>query len=79
MPNTSTPEPPKKTSWPEKMRAIAEYTNLGWTLVISIILGMLAGRWADARLGTEPWLFLVGAVLGIAVGLYNFLLTTLRK
>jgi F0F1-type ATP synthase assembly protein I len=32
---------------------------------------MLIGRWADARLGTEPWLALVGALLGIAVGFYS--------
>jgi hypothetical protein len=46
---------------------------------VSVGLGMLGGRWADARLGTEPWLFLLGAVLGIAVGFYSFFLIVLRK
>ena len=33
----------------------------------AIILFLFAGRWLDARLGTEPWLLLLGVMLG-AVG-----------
>ncbi len=71
--------PPQKPSWPEVMRALAPYLNIGWTFVISVGLGLLVGRWADNRLGTEPWLFLLGAILGIAVGFYNFFLVVMRK
>jgi F0F1-type ATP synthase assembly protein I len=70
MPRISTPKPPQKSSWPEAMRSVAQYTHLGWTLVASVGLSMLVGRWADARLGTDPWLFIIGAFLGILLGLY---------
>lgn len=79
MPRVSTPKPPKTSSWPEAMRSVAQYTHLGWTLVASMVLGLLVGRWADARLGTELWLFIIGAFLGILLGLYYVLATTLRK
>jgi F0F1-type ATP synthase assembly protein I len=71
--------PPKKSSWPEVMRALGPYMNIGWMFVVSVGLGILGGRWADTRFGTEPWLFLLGALLGIAVGFYNFFLVVLRK
>lgn len=79
MPKLSTPKLPKKSSWPEAMQSVARYTNLGWTLVASVGFGLLAGRWVDAKLGTEPWLFIIGAFLGIILGLYLFLAATLRK
>jgi F0F1-type ATP synthase assembly protein I len=70
--------PPKKPSWSDTMRNVAPYMYMGWTLVVSILLGVWVGRWADARFGTEPLLFILGAVLGIVVGLYHFLATALR-
>jgi F0F1-type ATP synthase assembly protein I len=70
--------PPKKPSWADTMRNVAPYLYMGWTLVVSILLGVWVGRWADARFGTEPLLFILGAVLGIVVGLYHFLATALR-
>ena len=71
--------PPPKPSWPHMMRALGPYMNIGWTFVVTVGLGMLGGRWLDARLGTEPWLFLFGAFFGILVGFYNFFLIVLRK
>jgi hypothetical protein len=53
--------------------------NIGWTFVATVGLGMLGGRWLDARLGTDPWLFLLGAFFGILIGFYNFFLIVLRK
>jgi F0F1-type ATP synthase assembly protein I len=53
--------------------------NIGWTFVVAVGLGILGGRWADARFGTEPWFFLLGAVVGMAVGFYSFFLTVSRR
>jgi len=69
---------PKKPSWSDTTRNVMPYMYMGWTLVISILLGVWVGRWADTRFGTEPLLFILGAVLGIVVGLYHFLATALR-
>ena len=71
--------PPKKSPWPEVMRALGPYMNIGWVFVISVGGGMYLGYYADGRFGTEPWLLLLGALLGIAVGFYNFFLVVLRK
>lgn len=79
MRNDSSSKPPQRSSWPETMRTVARYSNLGWTLVIAVGLGVYGGWWLDARFGTEPWLLLVGAILGITVGMYLFLATVLRK
>ena len=78
-----TPQPPseepKRKPWAESMRTVARYTNLGWTLVAAVVLGLWAGRWLDRQWDTEPLMFVLGAVFGIAVGLYHFLATVLRK
>ena len=79
MPEPSQAPPPKKSSWPEAMRSLAPYLNIGWMFVAATGLGTLGGYMADAHFGTEPWLFLVGAFAGIAVGFYNFFLVVLRK
>ena len=43
-------------------------TTVGMELVLSIALGFLGGRWLDAKLGTEPWLLVVGCVCGLIAG-----------
>ena len=71
--------PQSRSSWAEAMRTAGPYLHVGWTLVLTILLGVLAGRWVDARWGTEPAFLLVGAVLGIVLGMYYFLSTVLKK
>jgi F0F1-type ATP synthase assembly protein I len=44
---------------------------VGLTLVISTVLGLWGGYVLDQRLGTAPWLMLVGLLLGIASGFVN--------
>ena len=48
-----------------------QFISLGFEMTVPIVLLMYVGHRADAWLGTEPWLFLVGALLGIAVGFYS--------
>ena len=72
--------PPRPgSSWAEAMRTAGPYLQVGWTLVLTILLGVLAGRWVDSRWDTEPAFLLVGALLGIVLGMYYFLSTVLRK
>ncbi|MBI5630505.1 MAG: AtpZ/AtpI family protein [Elusimicrobia bacterium] len=51
----------------------------GTQLVTSVLLGFLAGQWLDGKLGTGPWLMLLGAFLGISVGLYQLIKAQARR
>lgn len=41
--------------------------DLGYTLALPLVGGVLLGRWLDGQLGTSPWLLVAGLVLGIVV------------
>lgn len=61
------PKPPRKPLMglkPQDLRA------LGIGLELAAVIGGAAwlGSWADGRLGTAPWLALVGVVFGICGG-----------
>lgn len=46
-------------------QALQMALEMGWMIVIPLILFALAGRYADRVFGTSPWLFLAG--VGIAI------------
>lgn len=46
--------------------------GLGFEIAVPIVLLMYVGYRLDGWWETTPWLFLVGAILGIAIGFYNF-------
>lgn len=41
---------------------------VGIEMAVAIVLGLMGGAWADEKLGTDPWLALVGLLLGAGVG-----------
>ena len=48
-----------------------EYLGHGLTWAASTLLFLWLGSKADAWLGTEPWLTLIGAFLGAGAGFYH--------
>jgi ATP synthase protein I len=69
-----TDEPPRSDrQW---MRDVGKYSGVGLTLVISSVLGLVAGIYLDRWLGTEPWLRLAGLLLGVAAGFVNLFRVT---
>ena len=60
------------------IKNLAPFLNLGWQLVASICLMALLGWWLDGKLGTTPWLTIVGSLLGVAIGMFTFI-KTVRK
>jgi ATP synthase protein I len=62
-------------------RKAGPYIDASWQLAGSVGLGTLAGYWLDKKLGTTPWLLVVGALSGIGLGFYLFfkILTNLNK
>ncbi len=55
------------------MREAEPYIQASWSLAAAVALGVLAGYFADKKLGTTPWLLLAGSVLGMALGVYAFI------
>ena len=49
----------------------AAYLGLGLQFGLAIILFMFVGKWADAQLGTSPWLLILGVFVGAAGGFYS--------
>jgi ATP synthase protein I len=42
----------------------------GFEFTVTILVGVFVGRWIDRRLGTGPWLLILGAFVGAAAGFY---------
>lgn len=50
------------------MREVGRYTGFGLSWALSVLLFLWIGYWLDGRLGTLPWLTIVGAFVGAAGG-----------
>jgi F0F1-type ATP synthase assembly protein I len=60
------------------IRALAGLGGMGFVLAALTILGWLLGRYLDEKLGTSPWLSLVGSLLGMAAGFFE-VITIVRR
>ncbi|QGU00724.1 hypothetical protein SYNTR_2130 [Candidatus Syntrophocurvum alkaliphilum] len=56
----------KKQHW---AKSLGEAVNLATSVAAAVGIGYLGGRWLDGRFDTEPWLALLGFVIGVATGL----------
>lgn len=65
----------------DKKEALSLALNLGWTMLFSLLLPLLAGIWLDKKLDTAPLFILIGAGLGIlaaTVGVARMAIRTFR-
>jgi F0F1-type ATP synthase assembly protein I len=46
----------------------ALFSEIGIVLLVTVLVGVLAGYWADQQLGTLPIFLLVGLFAGMALG-----------
>lgn len=53
------------------IRELAYYSSLGFSVALSIFIGLAIGVWLDGKFDTSPWLTLVFLGLGIAAGYRN--------
>jgi ATP synthase protein I len=60
------------------LKTTARLASVGIELSISTVIGALGGRWLDSKLGTEPWLMIVGLVIGVAAGFRSLIRTAQR-
>ena len=47
---------------------LALFAEMGFALLITTLIGALAGYWADGQLGTSPVLFIGGFLAGAGAG-----------
>jgi F0F1-type ATP synthase assembly protein I len=74
-----TPDSKPESSFAETMQKLSPYLNIGWTFVGSMGFFMLVGYWLDGKFHTKPWLFVVGALLGITGGFISFFRIVLQN
>lgn len=55
-------------------RELAVYSSLGFSIALSIFIGLAAGIYLDSRFETHPWLTLIFLGFGIAAGFRNIAL-----
>ena len=49
----------------------AEFAGLGFQFAIATIGGVYLGQWLDRKLGTAPWLLIIGVFLGAGLSFYS--------
>jgi ATP synthase protein I len=47
-------------------KGVGSYGTVGLEVALSVVVGLFAGSWLDRRLGTGPWLTVLGAAYGVA-------------
>jgi len=53
------------------IRALAGLGGLAFVLGVLTVSGWLLGQYLDRKLGTGPWLSLLGSLLGMAAGFFE--------
>src|SRR5918911_2076702 len=64
------------------VQALAVASQFGFTLVVAVVLGFLAGQWLDSHLNTSIVFTLIGVLLGLAgtaISTVNLYRATLRR
>ena len=64
---------------PAGLSGYAPLMNLGWTMATAIGGLTLLGWWLDGKWGTDPWLTLGGAALGMVVAFVELFRVGLPK
>jgi len=49
----------------------AEFAGLGLQFAASIVVFLYVGQWLDRRLGTDPWLMMIGVFMGAGASFYS--------
>lgn len=52
------------------MTSAGEFATVGLQFAASIIAFLYAGQWLDRKLGTAPWMLIVGVFTGAGLGFF---------
>ena len=72
----ATPEPPaggpsRPSPDGSEGTSPGEFAGLGLQFAVSIIVFLYAGQWLDGKLGTAPWLLIIGVFTGAGLAFYS--------
>ena len=59
----------------KQLSTLAKLSSVGIEFAISTVMGLLGGRWVDEKLGTSPWLMILGLFVGVTAGLRSLIRT----
>src|SRR5215204_7720561 len=62
---------PPKAEGADGGSSITQFAGVGLQFALSILVFLYAGQWLDRKLGTAPWLLLVGVFVGGAGSFYS--------
>jgi len=65
---------PKPEEHPVAPGELYRFSALGLQFAATIGVFALVGWWVDGKVGTRPWLLIVGVFLGFGLGLYSMIL-----
>ena len=51
---------------------------LGLEMAVGVLVGLFVGRWLDRKYDWTPWGTLIGAMLGVAAGMYLLIKDAIR-
>lgn len=60
------------------LKGIGAYGTVGLDFAVAVAICLYGGWWLDKKLGTTPWLMIVGLVLGVVVG-FNVLYKAAKR
>lgn len=63
MKNDQPPKPDDTPDW-------GQYMGIGLQMMGGVVLGVGVGWWLDRKFGWMPWATIIGAMLGLASGMY---------
>ncbi|HEV7993617.1 MAG TPA: AtpZ/AtpI family protein [Gemmatimonadaceae bacterium] len=70
-PDGGTGGTPPREGPPEEGFSVSEFAGVGIQFAVSIIVFLYLGQWLDRKLGTAPWLLIIGVFLGAGASFYS--------
>jgi F0F1-type ATP synthase assembly protein I len=55
-----------------------QFVSVGLYMAVGVLLGLLVGKWLDARFGWGPWGTAGGAAIGLSAGMYLLIKEAIR-
>jgi F0F1-type ATP synthase assembly protein I len=56
---------------PDSGPSASEFAGVGIQFALAILVFLYLGQWLDRKLGTAPWLLIIGVFLGAGLGFYS--------